>query len=122
MSGAPHIAGQSGIERFFRSWGGEALYNSHEENEVTGPILNKIGLPCIIEAKLPIRGIVTPWITSAFIGLYSISTQQNDEEPKDYEGALGVNLVPGNAINVIEFSDSRFLELTKHDNWQPPLK
>lgn len=25
---APHIAGESGIERFFRSWDGEALYNS----------------------------------------------------------------------------------------------
>jgi hypothetical protein len=27
----PHHAGQRGIERFFRYWGGEALYNSHQD-------------------------------------------------------------------------------------------
>lgn len=28
----PRTAGQKGIERFFRRWGGEALYNSHERD------------------------------------------------------------------------------------------
>jgi hypothetical protein len=35
----PHNAGQRGVERFFRSWGGEALYNSHEGDPQTGLIL-----------------------------------------------------------------------------------
>jgi len=50
----PYRAGQSGIERLFRSWGGEALYNSHEDDPVYGSILNRIGTPCIIEAYVPI--------------------------------------------------------------------
>jgi hypothetical protein len=29
----PKIAGEHGIMRFFRSWGGEALYNSHEKDD-----------------------------------------------------------------------------------------
>ena len=41
----PRIAGQSGIERFFRCWGGEALYNSHERDPSTGQALRMIGRP-----------------------------------------------------------------------------
>jgi hypothetical protein len=40
---SPHFEGHGGIGRFFKSWGGEALYNSHEENSETGPVLRKIG-------------------------------------------------------------------------------
>jgi hypothetical protein len=35
----PREAGESGIERFFRHWGGEALYNSHEDDPVTSAAL-----------------------------------------------------------------------------------
>jgi hypothetical protein len=31
----PYIGGESGIERFFRCWGGEALYDSHEHDPET---------------------------------------------------------------------------------------
>lgn len=50
----PRSAGQSGIERFFRSWGGEALYNSHERDPKTGAALRSIGSPCLIEADVPV--------------------------------------------------------------------
>jgi len=45
----PKIAEQCGIERFFRCWGGEALYNSHERDPQTGTALRSIGRPCLIE-------------------------------------------------------------------------
>jgi hypothetical protein len=53
----PRFAGQLGIEPFFRSWGGEALYACHQRNSVTGPILAKIGVPTLIEAEVPISGL-----------------------------------------------------------------
>lgn len=49
----PYLAGRYGIERFFRSWGGEALYNSHENTPVTGAVLLTIGKPCIIKVNVP---------------------------------------------------------------------
>jgi hypothetical protein len=41
---------EGGMKRLFRSWGGEALYNSHEDDAFTGPALMAIGRPCIIVA------------------------------------------------------------------------
>jgi hypothetical protein len=50
----PRLGGQSGIERFFRHWGGEALYVYHERDDETGAVLRSIGTPCIIEADVSI--------------------------------------------------------------------
>jgi hypothetical protein len=52
----PHIGGESGIGRFFRSWGGEALYNTHEDDPETGPALQAFGTPCLIQARVAIGG------------------------------------------------------------------
>ncbi|KWB20846.1 hypothetical protein WL32_17100 [Burkholderia cepacia] len=53
----PGLEGESGIGRFFRHWGGEALYNSHEHDAKTSPILRAIGTPCIVEANVPIASL-----------------------------------------------------------------
>lgn len=45
------------MERFFRSWGGEALYNFHENHEITGPALNIPGTPSIVTAAVPVNDI-----------------------------------------------------------------
>lgn len=44
-----------GVQRFFRSWGGESLYADHERHPSTGPILRQIGIPCVVELLIPIR-------------------------------------------------------------------
>lgn len=44
-----------GVQRFFRSWGGESLYADHERHPISGPILRNIGIPCIIELIIPIK-------------------------------------------------------------------
>lgn len=51
----PPVQDACGVERLFRSWGGESLYNSHEGDPETGPILQGIGIPCVVEMKVPIR-------------------------------------------------------------------
>ncbi len=40
----PKEAGENGIERFLRFWGGEALYGNHEHDAETGQILKKLEL------------------------------------------------------------------------------
>lgn len=50
----PRLAGESGIGDLLRNWGGEALYNMHDADEVMGPILRAIGRPCVVEADIPI--------------------------------------------------------------------
>src|SRR5258708_14298216 len=51
----PRLGVQWGIQRFFRSWGGEALYNIHENNKLTGPSLETLEEPCIIYPYIPIQ-------------------------------------------------------------------
>ena len=45
------------VRRFFESWGGEALYNSHEDDPITGPQLRSIGMPHIVMANLPLTKV-----------------------------------------------------------------
>jgi hypothetical protein len=51
---SPRLAGEDGIRRFFRHWGGEALYNSHEDDLITSPAIGDIGTPRIVEADVPV--------------------------------------------------------------------
>ncbi|QQC65212.1 hypothetical protein [Paraburkholderia ginsengisoli] len=51
---APKLAGEHGIGRFFRHWGGEALYNSHEADSVTSPVIRTIGAPRVVAADIPL--------------------------------------------------------------------
>jgi hypothetical protein len=44
---------ESEVHRFFESWGGEVLYNSHEKDRITGPTLMCLGEPYIVTASLP---------------------------------------------------------------------
>ncbi len=48
------LRSEGAVGRLFRSWGGEALYNSHEDDLETGPLLRRIGTPCIWIVVLPI--------------------------------------------------------------------
>lgn len=119
----PHIAGQWGIERFFRSWGGEALYNSHEDDPITGPALAKIGIPCIIEALIPIGSLPHySWLEKKLIRRFLIGRGFVTGEDLDHEDHA-VNPIPAeNIIRVIRFPDADFISLTGCDEWEPPLQ
>ncbi len=49
---------RSAVERFFRSWGGEAIYWGRE-GEADGAALTSIGEPAIVEAAVPAERIQT---------------------------------------------------------------
>jgi hypothetical protein len=118
----PRFAGQSGIERFFRRWGGEALYNSHEQDAETGKVLTGIGEPCLIEANVPISafGSVT-WLGDKVIRRYLVNRGLQTDEPLEHEDKSREPIKPENISRFIFHGDAEFSELTGCDQWIPPL-
>jgi len=118
----PYKAGQGGIERLFRSWGGEALYNSHEDDPVIGPILNGIGTPCIIEAYVPIISLrCHDSLEDKVIRRYLVNRGLETVEPLDHEGKAEQPIPSQNISRIIPFPESDFIRLTRCDAWGPQL-
>lgn len=118
----PYIVGQSGIERFFRSWGGEALYNGHERDPLSGPILKRIGVPCIVEAYVPIASLAEHGgLDFKMIRRYLVNRGLDTCEPLDHEDRAKQAIPPENVARIIEFPDSEFIQLTRCDLWEPKL-
>lgn len=117
----PFIAGQRGIERLFRSWGGEALYNSHENNTCTGRVLQKIGTPCIVEAYVSIKGFDGYGFELHLVDCYLARKENRLPKISYYEGCSKINIPADKVLNVIQFSNKKFIELTKCNTWNQPL-
>lgn len=119
----PRTAGQWGIERFFRSWGGEALYNSHEDDPITGPALTKIGVPCIIEALGPIESLPhRSWLETKLILRFLVSRGFETGEDLDHEDRSENPIPAENIIRIIRFPDADFISLAGCSEWKPPLQ
>jgi hypothetical protein len=70
----PPRADGDGVADFFRYWGGEALYNSHENNPLTGMAIASIGVPCIVEAEVPIAFLRShSFLEDRFARRYAVS-------------------------------------------------
>lgn len=118
----PYIAEESGIERFFRSWGGEALYNSHEHRLDTGSVLLNIGIPCVIKANIPIKSLnENCYPDRAIIRIFLKSKGYKITNAIYHEGYSLEDIPQQNIIDIIEFPSSQFIELTKCDEWETKL-
>lgn len=104
---------ESGVERFFRYWGGEALYIMHEETPVMAKILEKIGTPCIIEALVPLAAFDGRSFELNIVRRYMINRNLERGSIMNYEGCIKINLPAQNIVEVIKFSDARFHQLAK---------
>lgn len=119
----PRSAGEAGIGRFFRHWGGEALYNSHEDDPVTSPALNGVGVPCIIEAAVPIAllsryGELSTKIVRRFLidrGLVTV-------EPVDHEDNIEGPLPAQHIRQIVRHPTPKFAELTGCADWNYKLR
>ncbi len=116
---APREAGESGIYRFFRHWGGEALYNSHEDNDVTSPALASIGTPCVVEAAVQIRSLSPySYVTKRVIERFLWGRGLVQSEPELSEGYTLAPIAAGSIKRVIKYPDVEFIRLTGCENWQ----
>lgn len=118
----PYLAGRYGIERFFRSWGGEALYNSHENTPVTGAALLTIGKPCLIKANVPIASLKSSYYpVSSMVRVFLSQRGHQLDNGIEHEGYSLNDIRPENIIEVIEYPSNQFIELTKCDEWETAL-
>ncbi|MBH0018422.1 hypothetical protein [Pseudoalteromonas sp. NGC95] len=114
----PLLAGESGIMRFFQSWGGEALYNSHESNAVSGETLKNIGTPCVIKATVPLGSIPNfrlPW--KEVIGRFLKNKGFKLDNSIDYAGYSTEPLSSECIVDVFEYPTEEFVKLTGCRDW-----
>lgn len=118
----PRLAGERGIDRFFRHWGGEALYNSHENNPTTSPLLRAIGTPCIVEADVPISLLAKhDNLAETMVRRFLISQGFKTVEPTRYDGRITSMLQATHVRHVIQFTAPAFYELSGCSGWATPL-
>lgn len=119
---APHLAGEAGVEGFFRYWGGEALYRWHYGDVLKGAVLQQIGTPCLVVADVPIAslnkhsGLCTKLIRRYFQNRGG--DIREDVEHVDYS----VCPIPAQSIRqIVQFPGPEFAKLTRCDTWRQPL-
>jgi hypothetical protein len=118
----PRLAGEWGIGSFFRNWGGEALYNSHEDDAETGAVIRAIGTPCLVEAFVPIASLeVYGGLYSKVVRRFLISRGHLTREPVDHEDRVKCPLPATNIRRIIVFPTPDFVALTGCDEWEIPL-
>lgn len=114
----PFIAGEYGIGRLFRSWGGEALYNSHESNPVTGKVLCSFGTPCIVKANVPIASLKKNKFPDGALARVLLSSSGHHLRiPIEHEGYSIHNVAAQNIIKIFEYPSEEFIQLTKCKEW-----
>ncbi len=90
-----------GFYRFFRYWGGEAIYSSHEKDELVASELKKIGLPCIVVASIVFSEFKnTNLLIDNLIGIWIDSARRNPN-PSSFD----IDTKIGNPISVVEVLD-----------------
>lgn len=116
---APHLAREGGIESLLRYGGGEALYNSHDHDLETGPVLARIGAPCLVEADVPTLGpgFLDMKVARQFLIWRGFTTS----EPVEHEDPAGRGIPAQNIRRIIKFLEPDFIALTQRDRWRRPL-
>ncbi len=118
----PRLAGESGIERLSRRWGGEALYNSHEDDPETGVAISSIGVPCLVEANVPVASLEpNGGLDFKVVRRFLIHRGYRTKEPVEHEDRIIRPLPAKNVRRVISYPKPDFIKLTGCDTWSDPL-
>ncbi len=117
------LKSEGDVGRLFRSWGGEALYNRHEADPETGPLLRQIGTPCIWIVSLPIIRIKSPFdnVGERFVWAYLVRCGIATGHGAEIESSLAEPLPPDAIIDVVRYEDPGFEALTGCSTWRDPI-
>jgi hypothetical protein len=112
----------AGLDHLCRSWGGEALYNYHEDDPETGPLLRSIGIPSIVAAAVRVADIEPHFdIGQRLVNIWCVQRGIVTELPLDFGGVVRTHTPAASILRIIGISDPEFLALTAHDRWRNPL-
>ena len=111
----PLLKEEAGIDRFFRNWGGECLYNNYEDDHEIGPLLRAIGYPCIVQASVPAASIETfcP-IAERFLRLHLSRRKIRTGHNPEFEGYVRHSV---KVLQIIRSMDPEFKHLTGCESW-----
>lgn len=119
---AATLKDESGMERFFRSWGGEALYNSHEDHRLTGPALRSQGGPAIVQAAVPCNGIQCFMeIGTRLVNIWCASKGIRTGHQAEFEGYVSTAIAAAHILRIDMLGSDTFERLTNQHNWRKPL-
>jgi hypothetical protein len=112
----------SDVYRLFRSWGGEAVYNGHEDEDGVDdiPILRSIGIPSIVKCAIPIIN-ANQYHSSygeRFLSYYISDAIETLEPTAGFDMNIERNLFPNEVLEIIQFDNPVFLELTNFLSWR----
>lgn len=111
-----------GIARFFRSWGGEALYNSHEDRKTTGPALRIPGRPSIITAVVPVEGVNSFMsVGQRLVNIWCEGKGISAGHGAEFEGYVKADVPASCILEITQLGDTAFNEMTRHEEWRMPL-
>jgi|GEM_PF-6368020 len=101
---------EDGLSKFFGYWGGEAIYMDNKDSSS----LKKIGNPCIVLLSISISElkIYEPLSELMIKGFF-----ENDFDSQDRESIMKK---PVKVINVIQYPEEPFEELTNYSRWEEP--
>jgi hypothetical protein len=119
----PHVGRESGIGRFFHYWGGEALYVCHERDPQTAAVISSIGVPCLVEADVPIASLEpNGGLSFKIVRRFLINRGYQTGEPVDHEDRIKRPLPAENVRRIIPFPHADFVTLTGCADWKDPLR
>lgn len=118
----PRESGEGGIASLLGTWGGEALYNSHDSDTVMGPLLRSIGTPCLVEADIPIA-LLGDSASAAFsvVAHYLAASGHPTRDHLVFEDRITVDLAARHVRRVIRYPEPDFIVLTGCDTWYRPI-
>jgi hypothetical protein len=116
----PHLAGECGIESLLRYWGGEALYRWHDCHPERGRILGTIGVPCLVEADVPIASLNELSFLEENAVDQFLHTRGHATKGRHQDRARR-DISATNIRRVIRYPEADFIALTRCDAWRKPL-
>jgi hypothetical protein len=113
------LADEGGMNRFFRYWGGESLYRRHSLDAATAACLERVGVPCIVEAAIPVRAIASSFtqIPARMLSVYLKHRQVQASLRDDAEGYVREAVTSERVRRVIQLPDADFTSLTACERW-----
>ncbi len=110
-----YLMEESKVCRFFESWGGEALYNSHEDDPGTGPTLRCLGEPYIVTASRPVNKLeeFQYGLARYFANrLFNSTTRGVACKPELYETRVRGPVPSEGVVKLVSFKDPTFESMT----------
>jgi hypothetical protein len=105
-----------GIYKFFRCWGGEAIFNSYQNQLPLFLKLCLIGIPCIIKAKFKQKSGVN--LAESLESTFLYNRNMIECLEAGYEVVLSTPLLREHIIKIIHSDDPNFKKLTAYHEWE----